>query len=41
MITSDKRNLSLPEDFPEGEFLERDYKNKSDVCMNLQTSLFV
>ena len=46
MITSDKRNLSLPEDFPEGEFLERefperDYKNKSDACMNLQASLFV
>ena len=36
MITSDKRNLSLPEDFPEG-----DYKNKSDACMNLQASLFV
>ena len=46
MIISDKRNLSLPEDFPEGEFLERefperDYKNKSDACMNLQASLFV
>jgi hypothetical protein len=35
MITSDKRNLSLPEGFPEG-----DYKNKSDACMNLQASLF-
>ena len=46
MIISDKRNLSLPEDFPEGEFLERefperDYKNKSEACMNLQASLFV
>lgn len=36
MIISDKRNLSLPEDFPEG-----DYKNKSDACMNLQASLFL
>lgn len=41
MITSDKRNLSLPEDFPEREFSEGDYKNKSDACMNLQASLFV
>ena len=50
MIISDKRNLSLPEGFPEGDFSERefserefsegDYKNKSDACMNLQASLF-
>ena len=50
MIISDKRNLSLPEGFPEGEFpegefserefSEGDYKNKSDACMNLQASLF-